>query len=238
MSCNRLILFPFAGGNSNSFKDLQAEISQASGVECLCIEYSGHGRRLKEKLINDPEELVNDLLKSYDEWFLGNFYFLGYSMGAIIARLLIDKLIKASKATPQALFVLACRSPRLVSEKVEKIGGLPEKEFMQHIINFGGIHQSILNNPDFLTFLSPIIRSDYQAYEGVRCIGLSPVNLPIYVFGGTDDTIALEELQVWEEDTTEDLTVSLFSGGHFFLYDHTLELTFAIIDKLFIESLT
>ncbi len=215
----KLIVFPFAGGNSNSFKRLESLLSDTMNVEFYCIEYPGRGRRMSEQLIDNLDELVDDLYEKYKHWLVGEFYFLGYSMGALVAQLMTRKLNKSSSVLPKMNIVMACRSPRFIASNSNKIGHLPAEEFIQQIVNFGGVDEEIRAHEGMLEFFTPILRSDYKAYEGYQLGNQSPVPVPIHVFGGDKDDIQVEELKAWQEETDHGIEISLYDGGHFFLFD-------------------
>lgn len=219
MSKTKLILFPFAGGHSNAFKDFEKECLNVLDVECKCIDYPGHGRRSRENLITDLNELVDDIYQTYGHLFEGRFYFLGYSMGALVAQKMIRKLINESKPLPISNIVMACRSPRRIAEKVDKISHLPDHEFIQRIIDFGGIDEKIQTHEGLLEYFIPIIRADYVAYENHSFQEQSPVPVPIHVFGGNEDDIHENDLHAWHEETDAGYDVVMQKGGHFFLFN-------------------
>jgi surfactin synthase thioesterase subunit len=50
----------------------------------------------------------------------------------------------------------------------------------------------------------------------------SPLNVPITVFGGTEDPLVqAEDLAQWRQQTTRNFRMQLFPGGHFFMKSHS-----------------
>ncbi len=231
----KLILFPFAGGNSYSFKEFTKELSRNMTIQCHCIEYPGRGTRIKEPLLTSLEDFVEDVLFKYKHLFQGNFHFFGYSMGAIIARLVIDKLIENELPSPINFFAAACPSLRYMHTSRENIAHLPENDFIEKLKSYGGIHEQILASPDLLRFLSRIIRADIKAYENFQSKKLTPLNCPIYIYGGKEDHIKQEELEHWQEDSTGEFKMSIYEGGHFFIFENLKQIGDSIKYKIIVS---
>lgn len=221
MDKSALIVFPFAGGNSNSFRGLEKSFSDSLNIEFNCIEYPGRGRRIGEKLITNLDELIDDIYQKYEYLFEGKYYFLGYSMGGLVAQLMIKKLIAKEKILPISNFVMACRSPRHIAENSIQISQLQDNEFIQRILAFGGVDEQISNEKGLLDFFIPIIRADYIAYENYKFIECNPTYIPIYVFGGNEDEIKKSDLLDWKEETKSKFELMMCNGGHFFLFNDT-----------------
>ena len=87
---NKKILFclTFAGGTATFYERLIQRIQP--DVEVICFDYSGHGKRYKEKLPSDFEEVANDfyleIYTKYREIIEEEntiYALMGYSMGSI-----------------------------------------------------------------------------------------------------------------------------------------------------------
>ena len=64
-----LFCFTFAGGTAAFYERLIQRIQP--DVEVICFDYSGHGKRYKEKLPSDFEEVANDFyLEIYTKSFM------------------------------------------------------------------------------------------------------------------------------------------------------------------------
>ncbi|WP_049796836.1 thioesterase II family protein [Actinosynnema mirum] len=74
--------------------------------------------------------------------------------------------------------------------------------------------------PELLEFLLPALRADLAVLSGYRASG-APLDVPIEVFGGRDDSEPLAALEAWRLHTTGPCRTSLFAGGHFYFWECT-----------------
>ena len=78
------------------------------------------------------------------------------------------------------------------------------------------LKEEFIKNDDLLELYLEIINADI-ALLGTYTTSLSnKINTNIYVFGGTDDSIARTSLESWKEHTNGKFSLEFFSGGHFY----------------------
>jgi surfactin synthase thioesterase subunit len=95
--------------------------------------------------------------------------------------------------------------------------------------NMGGTPREILNYPEMLAFLLPVIRADFRLAEDYNWDGRSKCSCPFLVLGGTEDTYtSVEELNAWAKHTTAETNVLRLNGGHFFISSQEAEVCRAI----------
>jgi surfactin synthase thioesterase subunit len=92
-------------------------------------------------------------------------------------------------------------------------------EFVDEVIRrFGGIAPEVLAAKDILKMLLPALRADMVALETHRPPPCAPLQCPVSVFGGSDDTLTSPaHLEAWRSETALSFEVSVFPGGHFYL---------------------
>ena len=74
---------------------------------------------------------------------------------------------------------------------------------------------------ELMRMLLPTIRSDYAAAETYRFSGGPPLSCPITALVGEDDPKAtVDETRSWQDHTTGQFHLEVFSGGHFYLTGH------------------
>ncbi|WP_163822920.1 thioesterase, partial [Pseudomonas viridiflava] len=75
-----------------------------------------------------------------------------------------------------------------------------------------------------MQMMLPILRADFllcgSFVYGVR----EPLNIPIHVFGGKQDSVSVEELLDWQEDAATGFSLDMFEGHHFYLVDEQAQL--------------
>jgi medium-chain acyl-[acyl-carrier-protein] hydrolase len=106
---------------------------------------------------------------------------------------------------------------------------LPDAEFIDLLRRIGGTPREILNNPEMMRLFLPLIRADFRLGENYRWDDQSRSSCSILVLGGkTDPSARPEELSLWCDLTTGDVTVRTFDGGHFFITSREVEACSAI----------
>jgi surfactin synthase thioesterase subunit len=98
---------------------------------------------------------------------------------------------------------------------------------------YDGIPQQILEEPELLEFFLPVLRADLGLLESYRYFDERPLECPVRVFGGDEDSrVSRIELDSWRTETQVDFSVQMFRGGHFFInYQRHLVLQ-AIVDEV------
>ncbi|MBF0377049.1 MAG: thioesterase [Desulfamplus sp.] len=212
-----LICIPFAGGTSFAFRDINKHLH--NNIKTTYIEYSGHGRRLNEPLLNDIHDLVSDIFHqlSYSDSF--PFAIWGHSMGGTIAYLLTRRLLNAGLPLPHHLFVSGAPAPSI--PRCERdVHKLPRDAFIEKVKNYGGVAEEVLAEKELMDLFIPILRSDFRALEVYEHISCPPLPVPITAMFGSDEHIKEEDVKVWQLETTSQLIIKKFRGNHFFIFDN------------------
>ena len=229
-----IIMFPFAGGNMYSFRDMWENLSTIFDI--LCPELPGRGDLIDLNPISDINLLVEYIFTNYIQLLrLEKPYILyGHSMGALLSYLLSIELVKKKYNSPMYLFVSGREGPS--SKKKEILHNLHSKSFFMRIQELGGIPLELYENIDFLNYIEPIIRADFKAVEDFKHIISSKLDIPILVFYGSEEDISCEDLQLWETVTNKKVEYIEMKGGHFFIYNHAENIAKFIIDSIFNTS--
>ena len=112
----QLFCLPYAGGNAYFFNSLKKTCTK--NVEVVPIEYSGHGTRINEPLIDNIEEFVKDICNE----ILGKkrnmpYALFGYSLGAKLCLFVAKSLYEITDQKPVHIFAGA--SQCLILEKID-----------------------------------------------------------------------------------------------------------------------
>lgn len=214
-----LYCLPFAGGNAISYRDFQAHV--ASPIHITPLELPGRGKRIREPLLTNAQAIVEDVFHQIKNDIKGKPYAIfGHSMGALLGYLLTKRILSAGLSAPLHLFFSGRRAPS-VNDKRPKKHGLPKKEFINYIHELGGLPREILDNAELVDFFEPILRADFKAIETYVYSPTSPFNISMTILHGLeDDEVAYAELQPWQLETRQSISIKPFPGGHFFIFDH------------------
>ena len=214
--------FPFAGGNQYAFTSYKDYLD--SNINFKPIEPPGRGLRIREPLLNNLNDIVDDIYNKIFEDLSIPYIFYGHSMGGSIATLLIHKLIKNNKPLPLHLFVTGHGSPRYKDpNKKEKIfTEMTDDEFKKELKLLGGCPEEILENEELFNFFLPMLKADFSAIENFKATYDKAHSVPITVIiGDNEENITDKELEAWKEESEKTVSLSKLEGDHFFIYKHT-----------------
>ncbi|MEO6730455.1 MAG: thioesterase domain-containing protein [Ferruginibacter sp.] len=230
-----LFCLPFAGGNKYSYREFLDK--SPSFLNIVTLEYPGRGGRMKDPLITDINELVNDIYGQIKPLINNNDYAIyGHSLGGLMSYLLTLKLIENNDKLPVHLFITGTTGPSAISRTEKKRHLLEKKEFVEEIRELNGMPEEILNNEELLFYFEPILRSDFKVSEEYVYQENPPLNIPVTVITGTGEDMELDDIQLWQKETTYAVDFKRMPGKHFFIFQHTFKIIEIISKKLYLHK--
>jgi medium-chain acyl-[acyl-carrier-protein] hydrolase len=227
----RLIGFPYAGCGASIFSSWGDLLPP--DVELVPVQLPGRENRLQETPFADIFLLVETLAAALRPYTDLPFAFFGHSMGALIAYELARYWQRNGDTTPLRVMVSGLRAPHLPS-RFPPLHGLPDDTLARELHQrYGGIPAVIMNDPELLRLFLPILRADITIVETYAYRAAEPLNCPLSVFGGQQDTVVSElELAAWSIHTRGTCSLRMFPGNHFFVQSSRLPLLRAICNDL------
>lgn len=211
----RLFCFPYAGGGTWSFRDWSNDLPQT--IEVCSIELPGRGTQMKSPPFTKLDPLVRAIADALHLHLNKPFAFFGHSMGGLVCFEVARLLRKDYKIMPVHLFVSGRRAPHLQPIK-PLIHNLPKPDFIEELKHLKGTPLEVLQNHELMELMLPILRADFAVLETYNYTEKPPLNCPIAVFGGLQDSeVSPEELEAWREQTSSEFSLYLFQGDHFFI---------------------
>lgn len=216
-----LVLFHYAGGNSNVFRELSSYIG--GGVQVIAADLPGRGRRFGESPIDDlplaAEFAAAALLKERSKLGTDNVILLGHSLGARLAFHVAQKVERDGQLRLMHFVASGALPPHLPRNR-KKLHNLPEGELIDELHKYGGTPTVVLEDSELMALLLPMLRADLKMAEEYVCHDPLPLDCDITVFGGLqDDTVEYSRLSEWSEQTQHSASLKTFSGGHFFIQE-------------------
>jgi surfactin synthase thioesterase subunit/glycosyltransferase involved in cell wall biosynthesis len=194
----RLFYFPHAGGTSiiGWRRYLEPEID----VRPIRLPGFTGMRALVEALT----QLMAPQLKT-------PFAFYGHSMGAGVAFELIRSLRRNKLPLPQKLIVSSARAPQLRTNPPS--GPDPsDDDLLREVERLSGAP------PDLLQLTLPDLRADTHLYRHYVYQPDAPLDIPIHAHLGLEDpSLETRHMEVWNEQTTANFSLTTHPGGHFFM---------------------
>ena len=212
----RLFCFPYAGGAAHIFRTWPQSLPQT--VEVCPVHLPGRGNRLAEPLFHRLDPLVHAATQALLPLLNQPFAFFGHSMGAVVAFELARHLRNAHHIEPRHLFMSGRRAPQII-ENESPTYNLERTEFLEELRRLNGTPVEVLEHPELIELMLPILRADFQVVETYEYEPDLPLNCPITAFGGLkDDRAKREFLEAWREQTNARFSLQMFPGDHFFLH--------------------
>ena len=233
----RLFLFPFAGGGPAAFGKWPAAFPGT--IETWITHYPGRGSRHNDPPIKKLAVLVENIFQAIQPHLDKPFAFFGHSLGGLVAFELARLLRNQNLPQPETLFISACSAPHL-PDPHPPIHALPYAEFLKAVEDFNGIPSEVLNFPELLEILLPVLRADFELVENYRYSPNQPsLDIPVIVLGGIDDPrVSKEQLEGWSAQTNSGFKAIYFPGDHFFINDVRDEIIGSIAREMMSSSAT
>jgi medium-chain acyl-[acyl-carrier-protein] hydrolase len=211
----RLFCFPYAGGSASAFREWGKSLFPQ--IEVLAAELPGHGYRITEPRFKRMEPLVRNLAQEILPHLDRQFVFFGHSMGAAVAFELSLRLRAERGLEPEHLFVSGRTAPHVPDRKPPTYA-LPEKEFVDELRRLNGTPREVLEHPELLGFVLPMLRADFELIQTYRYSSGPPLRCPMSAFVGSEDPdVSPQNVELWKEHTCGSFRMSVMLGDHFYL---------------------
>ena len=223
-----LLCFPFAGGNKYSYN----QYKEVAGAELNLITYElpGRGERYLERLLIDTDSIVEDILPRIQHAIKQPYAIYGHSMGTLIGYLVTKAIIANELNPPMHLFLTGSGSPT-TREHCRPYHRLPREKFINVVKKLGGIEEELAENKDLLNLYEPILRADFRAVETYLHDPSPMLDRNISVMLGQQDKVTMQQALDWQQVTTGQISVTKFTGGHFFIFNHEKEIVRLIKER-------
>jgi medium-chain acyl-[acyl-carrier-protein] hydrolase len=210
----RLLCLPHAGAGASAYRVWGAGLPPTIGV--CPVQLPGRENRIGEKPYYDVESLVADLAAVVAERVEPPYALFGHSLGALVA----FELAQALPEKPVHLFVSGRQAPHTAAY-LSEWHDLPLPDLVAELAQLGGTPREVLDNPELLEMILPLLRADFSINENYRPVGRPPLDLPITAFGATaDPRAALPTVEAWREQTSREFVLHKLPGGHFAVLQH------------------
>jgi medium-chain acyl-[acyl-carrier-protein] hydrolase len=212
----RLFCFSYAGGSAAIFRNWAESLPRA--VEVCAVQLPGRGSRLSEPSATHLLTLVAEIAQGLEPYLDKPCAFYGHSMGALVAFELTHLLYRTDRVELSHLFVSGCSAPQTIKAD-ELTYNLPDDQFIEHLRELNGTPGELLENPELMQLMLPIIRADFMALETYSCVPQPKLACPVTAIGGLEDaTVSFGDIKAWSEQTTASFSARMLPGDHFFIH--------------------
>jgi medium-chain acyl-[acyl-carrier-protein] hydrolase len=138
---------------------------------------------------------------------------MGAALAFEFARLLRDEY----GLEPVHLFISGHRAPHIPYPGPTTYH-LPEPEFIAALRSLKGTPEEILENPEMMQLLMPLLRSDFELIQTYELVPGPPLKCAFTALGGVaDQEVERSHLAEWRHHTSGRFSTQVFPGDHFFL---------------------
>lgn len=212
----RLFCIAHAGGGASSFRGWGDALPPE--VEVCPVQLPGRENRLGEKPFDRVEPLVASLADAVRPYLDMPWVLFGHSNGALIGFELSRALRAQGLPIPEHLFASGRRAPDIPSRTT---GHLSDDQFLDDLVELGGLPRELLQHPEMVALLLPLLRADTSLHETYEFREQPPLDCPITAYGGVEDIkVGREAIEAWGRHTARAFRVRMFPGGHFFHQSH------------------
>jgi medium-chain acyl-[acyl-carrier-protein] hydrolase len=211
----RLYCLPYAGGSARVFQSWRNILPP--DISLVGVEYPGRGGRISELAIDRIDILAGQLVDALAEAPPGPYALFGHSMGALAAFEMSHQLASRRAPAPILLAVSGHGAASLPSSD-NPVHASPDDAFLARLRELNATPPEVLEMPDLLELMLPILRADFCAAETYVPVQRPKLGIPIIAYGGLrDPDVHRDQLLAWQNETTARCTVRMFPGDHFFL---------------------
>ena len=219
----RLICFHPAGAGPTFFRPWARQLPEE--IEVLAVRLPGRESRITEPLLTDYAQAVAELHAALRPLTDRPYALFGHSMGALLAYGVARETARHGGPAPVRLFVSGAGGP----------GGGPKKknrpawsddELVAELREMGGTPDAVLDEPELLGIILPILRADYAVCDAFRAapVAADPeLTCPVSILGGAADEYDEDQLSRWAAVTRGPSRQRIFPGGHFFLTEESAD---------------
>lgn len=224
----RLFCFPYSGGAAHVFSKWPERLS--NDVEVVAIQPPGRSNRFTEPLISTIEPMVQGATEAMRSKLDKPFAVFGHSLGAAVA-FEVCKRLEAEGFQPEVFIPSGRNAPHVETDK-KPLHQLSDQEFIEEIKTFNGTPAEVLDNPELMELMVPILKADFGISETYQPDLTHQVKSRINAFGGNRDPHVEDEgIDGWGQYTASSFESNILDGDHFFIHGEATEF-FQILNEL------
>jgi medium-chain acyl-[acyl-carrier-protein] hydrolase len=211
----RLFCLPCAGGGASAFRAWRADLP--ASIDVCPIQLPGREGRLHEHPFTAMEPLIAAMADGLEPHLRMPYALFGHSMGSLIAFELARELRRRGAPDAVRLFVAGFASPD--TPRTRERHRMNDRELIAELREFGGTPAVLLNDPEMMHHVLPILRADFSVIETYRRRDEPPLDIPISGMAGADDREApAAAMTGWGRQSSAGFRLTVFSGDHFFVH--------------------
>ena len=204
---------PYAGGSASTYRSWSDVLGPS--IDVCAVELSGRGTRFAERPVDRTDELLEEVTNAVRSLRGGPVALFGHSFGA---RLAFATARAVGERDVAHVFVSGAGAADLPRKGGTVTGPLSDAELRQELIELGGTPAAVLDDPELMALVAPMLRADFALAADLVTRLEPPLSCPVTAFAGRADThVPLTSVERWREATSATFRMMVVDGGHFFL---------------------
>ncbi|MFJ8754509.1 thioesterase II family protein [Streptomyces sp. NPDC102441] len=210
----RLYCLPFLGGPADFFLPLVRELP--SWVEPCPVELPGYGKRFREPAVRNVLELARLLAEVIDHDRAGRPYAIfGHCAGGLLAFEATRHLRLRARPQPTLLAVSSTHPPHQWHHMTAALKTRPLQRLKPLLLELAAQRSLHVASAEAVT------KREVTAYLRYRHAEEAPLDCPISVFGGREDSLVVPEcLSAWADLSHGRVRHRIYPGRHFYVDGH------------------
>jgi surfactin synthase thioesterase subunit len=227
-----LLCLPYAGGSSTIYRGWAERMPR--GVQLVPLNLPGRGARVGMPPVHEWPRLLDLIVDDVKPYLNRPFALFGHSMGALLGIELAFELRSRYGAEPVWFGASGCAAPSR-REYESKWLACSSEELMAELVSLDGTPPEVLDNPELMALLAPVLRADFHLCGTHEYRRRAPLSCPMLVLGGEQDEELMEDeesLTGWKQEIDGPFEIQMLDAGHFFINTHRDEVIDAVKGSL------
>jgi surfactin synthase thioesterase subunit len=189
-------------------------------LEFIPLTTPGKDQRLSETLLTDMHELADQYAQQLIDSKESDYILYGHSMGALMANLVVQKLVAQNAILPKHVVVSSYPAPKHHHDRGR--GLMDDITFIKHMKQLDGLPPRLLNEPSLMRVFLPILRADITAIDNYRYESADKADkydVPLTVLFGSKEEQLQRVILDWQQECAQKITFQRMEGGHFFIFE-------------------
>jgi medium-chain acyl-[acyl-carrier-protein] hydrolase len=214
----RLLCLPHAGAGASVYRAWGRGLP--SSIAACPVQLPGREKRWSERPMTSVQEIARQLAPVIITAVRPPYALFGHSTGALCAFETSREIRRLDAPLPVHLFVAGRRGPSIPTARTQ-LADLPVDELSGLLRRLGGTPEHVLQNPDLLSLLQPLLAADFQVNEVYKYRAEPRLPIPITAFASTRDHLARAgDVAGWRDETGAGYAQFVLEGNHFAIFDH------------------
>jgi surfactin synthase thioesterase subunit len=210
-----LVCLPYAGGAASNFRRWP---ELAPDLTVWPVQLPGRENRFTEQALTRLDTVADIVADEVARVVGGPYAVIGHSLGALLA-FEVGRRLCSSSAPPVAIYVAGQAAPHLPAQAA--VHHLPDDELIAYLRDLGGIRDEVLEIPELLPLILPVVRADLQMFDSYTYRPGSALPCPLRALHGEQDrSVTSGDVEAWRQHGDADFRFRSFAGDHFFLTEN------------------